>query len=393
MSTADNKVDKEAYVKLIRFLKAHGLGKEKKTLARLFDMFDDKAPHQPEVPHDPILFKELVEALKRNNTFSQPMESLRLMSTRKEANKKRKLAEYEPSNDLCQLEVFMERTEFRGIIGNFLSPQDLASLSCATKFLGGVVNEFIAGITEYSCTSRRSVKKEFVCEDFSVYVWAPCKEDIFEAWMLQKTRNLRKLTMVSCFYTILLKYCIRNLSKLEFLDVSYSLICDGVAKKLVENCKNLTVIRCFDRDDRYHLTGIFLHSKVLVNFGAHSLPFPNPNPVGPTVRTLELKHGNSLAESFKKLPPTLEQVEAWGCRILWLCTQLAKTNLSLKRLILHDNSYYSSFSDGDIAMFKDCRLEFQEMLKRTNMSISIGVKKKDVEMLNSLMSYVNIFEE
>ena len=384
----DNKTDQitaalAPCIPMLRSLRALGLDNDKKTLAPLFDIMDNP------VAYDLLDFHDAITALKKINTFSQSMKSLRLPSGRK-SGKKRKFGELNPKNDLSPLELLTERKEFRDIVGSFLSPQELASLSCVTKCLGDTVDKYIGDITEYSCTSQHSEKKEFVAGELTVYVWTPCKEDIYQAWMLQKTRKLKKLSMVWCRYTILLKYCIRNLTHLEFLDVSYSHnICNSVVTDLVRNCKRLTEIRCVFNTVFDKVSETFLQCDGLVHFKTSSLANYNPQLLPSSLRTLELKYGDSLSHSFNRLPPTLEQIEAWHCCVLILCTKLAKRRLSLKKLILHDNSYHSS--DEEFAKFNNCRFEFGEMLKTTNMSIFIGVKKnRDVRMVKALSLYGNV---
>lgn len=80
------------------------------------------------------------------------------------------------------------------------------------------------------------------------------------------------------------------------------------------------------------------------------------------------------------------------------CVELAKTNLAVKRLILHDASilYDASIVSDDkrnkeFAKFMECRVEFQSMLKRTNLQISISVNEhSDPQMIRILSEEENI---
>jgi len=383
------------YLPMLHALKAYDL--EKKSLTPFYKMMDNM-----EAPYDRATFLQAVSTLKRYHTFSQSNESLRLTSTRKE-HKKRKFQEFEDDKDyiekktkLCPLEKVTKRKELRDRIGSFLAPQDLASLSIVSRFFRHVVDQYIADLTEYTCTSRASPKKGFPAGEFTVYVYTHCKEDIYEAWMLQKTRNLRKLSMQSCHYTILLKYCICNFSKLEVFDARYSHICNSVAEALVRNCRHLTdVSHGYNGMDceGIAVADSFLRSNVLVNLSTNSNVLFLP----PTLKRLVCNSGR-LGFNFNRLPRGLEHIELKNCYVMKTCVELAKTNLAVKRLILHDASilYDASIVSDDkrnkeFAKFMECRVEFQSMLKRTNLQISISVNEhSDPQMIRILSEEENI---
>lgn len=374
----------EPVLPLLAFLEAQGISKRGNmaTIYRARDILVAEGPSAP-IDFDPkyVSVPSYVVSLREKRTFRQTTEFLRVTSRREKGgvNKKRKLQQYlQTVESLSPLERVPD--ELVDVIGSYLTARDLSASSLTSKVMRANVLRYIGGMKEYRCTSRPCVVTVFDATTSipSLRIEKFCQDDVYEAWLLQMTRSLKVLHMQDCKHTDILQYSMRNLTKLETLDVSRSHISLALAKNLVVTCKNLSVVKFFTLTyDPFYVAVAeeFCRSSALVNFGTYSLSNRNDNVV--PFRKLALQ---TTFVRFNRFPE-LEMVTYVKCNVLNTCSALTtawfhdRTSLGNIKRIYMDLIPGLLASRGELETFMACIAKFRDMVKTQDVVILILVKQ------------------
>jgi len=300
----------EPVLPLLAFLEQHGISRNG-NIALLYRIRDALATESNEFQNRSAQYIDFVEkviqSVRGKHEYYQNSEFLRVKSQGKGGvTKKRKLQQYlHTIESVSQLERVTDLKEIADFIGSYLTPRDLSASSLTSKVLRDNVLRYIGGIVEYrSSLYRRPLELKVFNATASIpklKIHKFSEDDISEAWMLQMTRSLKRLSIQDCKYVVILHYCLRNLTQLEFLDVSRSDMTVVLARNLVKNCKNLSTVLFHTVSNEQldvDVADEFCKSSSLVNFATKSISFPSNH----VVHVRELTLASQFFRFYNRFP-------------------------------------------------------------------------------------------